>query len=65
MTRSFHPPIRPRARRTTQPMLVLRLRDPSIELLGFTTFRAVAMADGEMTVFPYREPRNQMAAFAR
>ena len=63
MTRSFHPPTR-RVRRTTQPMIVVRLRDPSIRSLGFSTFRAVA-TDGEMIVFPYADPRNQMTVFAR
>jgi hypothetical protein len=64
MTRSYHS-TRPRARRVTQPMIVLRMRDPSVHVLGFTSFRMIAMPDGGYTIYPYSDPRNPMTVFVQ
>jgi hypothetical protein len=45
-------------------MFVVRLRDPSVHLLGFTSFRMVANGDG-YTLFPYSDPRNPMTVFTQ
>ncbi|MDX2086814.1 MAG: hypothetical protein SFX73_03135 [Kofleriaceae bacterium] len=60
MTRTY----RPRARRTTQPILVQRPRDPAIERLGFTCFRLVD-SGGQLWPIELVTSRAQMFVFTR
>lgn len=60
MTRSY----RQRSRRITQPIVVQRPRDPSIERLGFTCFRLVE-SGGEMWPIELVKSKAQMFVFAR
>ncbi len=59
MTRAFQ---NTRASRITQPLAIIRLRDPSIQTLGFTTFRLLRAGSDFMPV-RFSERKNTMSAF--
>jgi len=61
MTRAYQ---NTRASRITQPLAITRLRDPSVQTLGFTTFRLVRHG-AELTPVRFSERRNTMSAFTR
>lgn len=61
MTRMFS-----RARRTTQPITIPRLRDPSIQVLGFHCFRLLRKATtARFEAIAFLDRKNAMSAFMR
>lgn len=66
MTRSYRSP-RTRQSRITQPIRIVRPRDPSITPLGFTCYRLVRVHDGNVpfVAIPHVERTNTMSVFAR
>ncbi len=54
------------ASRRTQPLPIIRPRDPAIRTLGFSCFRALRIpGDTEFLVVEFTERRNTMSAFTR
>lgn len=60
MTRAYQTS---RARRVTQPITIIRPRDPTIRTLGFTCFRALDIGDAELVVVAHSDRKNAMSAF--
>jgi hypothetical protein len=61
MTRAYQTS---RARRVTQPITIIRPRDPTIRTLGFTCFRAMHIGNAEFMVVAFSDRKNAMSAFA-